>query len=160
MQPANVQNLVSRRQLMLVLAAMFWVVLATSALAEKPCKLSNNYCVPIVACTKDGGDFFAGRAYGKDGGPVLAVSKNGRECKGRWWRSAIGTGKAKMECSDGLRARISYNYFHKSSGTVLGKARLSDGSRMSFWAGHRIIPYVLQQEDYRTEMIDCVKEAL
>lgn len=120
---------------------------ATAAQAEKPCRLSNNYCVPIVACAKDGG-------------PVVAVSKNGRKCQGRWWRTAIGTGKAKMECTDGLKARISYNYFHKSSGTVLGKARLSDGSRMSFWAGHRIIPYVLQQEDYRTEMIDCVKEAL
>ncbi|EBA17558.1 hypothetical protein RSK20926_07467 [Roseobacter sp. SK209-2-6] len=133
---------------------------AVPSWAEEPCQLRNNYCVPIVACTKDGADFFVGRAYGKDGGPVQAQSKNGRKCEGRWWRTLIGTGKAELTCSDGLEAKISYSYFHKGSGTVLGKARLSDGARMSFWAGHRILPYVLHRERHRTEMIDCVREAL
>ena len=126
----------------------------------EPCTLQNDYCVPFIGCTVDGEDYYMGRTYGKRSGPIFAKSWNGAECKGRWWRTAIGTGKAKFACSDGNKGRATYTYVNSKSGTVLGRGRLANGDRMRFWAGSKVLPYVLKNEKERVEMIACVSRAL
>jgi len=128
--------------------------------AAESCTLRNDYCVPFVGCTVDGGVYYTGRTYGKRSGPIIAKSWDGAECTGRWWRTAIGTGKAEFTCSDGNKGRATYNYVDSGSGTVLGRGRLANGDRMRFWAGHKVLPYVLENEDERVEMITCVGRAL
>jgi len=90
---------------MLRIAALSLIasLLCTKVQAED-CELSNNFCVPMFACTLDGGTFFFGRTYGKREGPVIARSADGTECTGQWWRTAVGTGKTKFSCSADVRA--------------------------------------------------------
>lgn len=134
--------------------------LLPSLSAAESCTLRNKYCVPFIGCTLDGKDYFMGRTYGKRSGPIIARSWSGAECKGRWWRTVIGTGKAEFSCTDGNSGRATYNYVDSASGTVLGRGRLASGDRMRFWAGHKVLPYVLEDEDEREEMIACVSRAL
>ena len=141
-----------------MMTTLFAALISTSSHAE-PCQLSKNYCVPFVGCFESGDGFFHGMSFGKREGPIFAVSEQGVRCEGRWWRNALGAGKARFTCEDGVSGRATYTYFHKSSGTAKGRGRTNSGERLRFWAGHRYLAYVLADKNETAAMTTCVTEA-
>ncbi|WP_298840521.1 hypothetical protein [uncultured Roseobacter sp.] len=141
-----------------VMTSLLAGLLCTSAAAET-CTLSNDFCVPFVGCFEDGQGFFHGYTTGRESGPVVAQTENGTLCVGEWWRGFAGAGKAKFACEDGKSGRATYTYFHRSSGTAVGKGRIQSGERVRFWAGHQYLAYVLADKKQTDAMISCVKAA-
>lgn len=133
-------------------------LLTTTATAET-CTLANDFCVPFVGCIEDGRGFFHGYSFGRKKGPLTAFTENGATCEGRWWRNAIGVGKAEFSCENGLSGRASYTYFEPSSGTAFGKGRTNKGDRVRFWAGHRLLPHVLSDQKETDDILACVTKA-
>lgn len=127
--------------------------------AAETCALDKNYCVPFVGCAEDGTGFFYGVTFGKQRGPVYAVSETGARCVGKWWRGAFGVGKARFSCEDGKSGRARYTYFDKTTGTATGQVRLSSGADIRFWAGHNCLPHVLSDQTETKDMVACVSEA-
>ncbi|WP_299147302.1 hypothetical protein [uncultured Tateyamaria sp.] len=143
-----------------ILCAITSATLVDPVQADTTCTLNDNFCVPFVGCTQDGQNFFTGRTFGRESGPLTATGADGTACRGMWRRTFLGAGVAKFECSDGNTGRARYTYFERSSGTALGRGRTKAGDRLTFLAGHNIGTYVLANNGLDKTLLSCVTRAL
>lgn len=145
----------------LIIAAITALPFATSATAQTTdCRFDEGFCVPFVGCSETTGAYYVGRSYGQRSGPVAAISNTGRVCQGRWWRNALGIGRARFTCDDGAEGEARYTYFDSRSGTATGKGWTNRNEKLRFWAGHHVLSYVLANEGETKDLTACVQDAL
>ena len=101
---------------------------------------SRDSCSPLLACFGNSGEYFAGRALGRDDGDP------GRRNQ-FWCRSARAHGslailseraEANFECDNGHSGKVIFHYRDDVSGTVEGFGFTNHGVSVRAWSGHYI----------------------
>ncbi|MBO9477506.1 hypothetical protein J7382_08180 [Shimia sp. R11_0] len=126
------------------------------------CTIPDNQCTRVVGCVLgEPNEIFIGEVIGVQSGHFSTKTNLGAVCTGTFRRTNFGTAKVKATCNDGRRARATFTYYHKQTGTGRGKGRMSNGNKIVFWAGNRMLNYFENiQESRMDEFVTCAMGAL
>ena len=117
---------------------------------------SRDSCSPLLACFGNSGEYFAGRALGRDKGTLAGVTNFGAICTGSWVsRNFIGTGEANFECDNGHWGKVIFHYRDDESGTVKGFGLTNHGVSIRAWSGHYIQDFLDEQSGQVNNKLMC-----
>lgn len=140
-----------------VLLALSYVFAAAAApVPDENCVDSRDSCSPLLACFGNSGEYFAGRALGRDKGTLAGVTNFGAICTGSWVsRNFIGTGEANFECDNGHWGKVIFHYRDDESGTVKGFGLTNHGVSIRAWSGHYIQDCLDEQSGQLNNKLMC-----
>ena len=124
---------------------LLFVLLIGPAQAQLRCetKVSDDWCVPLLACFGEGGLWFKGQAYGRRSGQVTGQLSNGASCVGQWSSSVNNReGGIQVQCEDGRSAQLAFDYADPSSGTAIAKGSSNRGEKITAWSGRFLPDYL------------------
>lgn len=127
-----------------LLPVLIWPI-ATIATAQDCTNVpfSQKNCVRVLACVGDAGTVFDGQARGWDAGPVVGAMSDGTTCTGSWNSDGpLGTGIARMSCSDGTDVNVIYYSQDNITGTVIGRGSDSQGRNIQVWSGENVLDFL------------------
>jgi hypothetical protein len=117
---------------------------------------SRDSCSPLLACFGNSGEYFAGRALGRDEGTLAGVTNFGAISTGTWVsRNFIGTGEANFECDNGHWGKVIFHYRDGVSGTVKGFGFTNHGVSIRAWSGHYIQDFLDGQSGQVDNKLMC-----
>lgn len=112
-------------------------------------------CAHVVACI--GGDtLFVGGGVGWNSGTVRGELYIGKQCTGTWDNA---TGKATVDCGDGLEGAVQYTLIDGETGTAVGAGAMLDGRPIEVWSGANVAQYI-ERETGRATLQCGVGEVL
>ena len=117
---------------------------------------SRDSCSPLLACVGNSGEYFAGRALGRDEGTLAGVTNFGSICTGTWVsRNFLGTGQADFECDNGHWGKVIFHYRDDVSGTVKGFGFTNHGVSIRAWSGHYIQDFLDEKSGQVDNKLMC-----
>ncbi len=146
----------------LALACLTLVLGVAAAQAASNCTQPSSQCTRVIGCVLgEPNELFFGEVHGIQRGVFVTETNFGAVCRGTFKRTKIGTARVEAQCDDGRRARATFTYMHKQTGTGRGKGRMSNGDKIVFWAGNRMLNYFQDVQKSRfDELVVCAMDAL
>ncbi|WP_212744719.1 hypothetical protein [Parasedimentitalea maritima] len=104
---------------------------------------SQKNCVRVLACIGESGLYFDGVALGWDAGRLKGLTSAGAQCDG-WWTTGgiLGTGTAKLRCTDGMIADVFFYSQDNLTGTVIGRGKDSENRILHVWSGKNVLQFL------------------
>lgn len=127
------------------------IIAASSAAAQDSsiCRnvpFSTKNCVRVLACVGDQGVIFDGQARGWDAGGLTGQMSDGATCSGAWDSNGpMGTGLARLSCSDGTNMDVIYFNQDNITGTVIGQGQDNAGRAIRVWSGENVLQFLTPQ---------------
>lgn len=133
---------------------------ASPAAPECTTVQGETFCARVLACIGGDGLWFDGQARGWNSGELFGERSDGVACTGTWAYGGIfNTAQVRMQCGDGLTARLIYTAQDSLTGTGIAHGYDSSGRWIRAWSGENVLRYLGKTEDFPAAL-PCASEPI